>query len=25
MMLVMMQRGCQAIRELGSLDLVRAL
>ncbi|MCV7423572.1 aminoglycoside phosphotransferase family protein [Mycobacterium yunnanensis] len=25
MMLVMMQRGCQAIRELGSLDAVRAL
>ena len=24
MMLVMMQRGCQAIRELGTLDLVRA-
>jgi hypothetical protein len=25
MMLVMLERGCQAIRELGSLDLVRAL
>ncbi|HYO01340.1 MAG TPA: phosphotransferase [Mycobacterium sp.] len=25
MMLVMMERGCQAIRDLGSLDLVRAL
>ena len=25
MMLVMLQRGCQAIRDLGSLDLVRAL
>jgi hypothetical protein len=24
-MLVMMERGCQAIRDLGSLDLVRAL
>ncbi|MDT5105264.1 MAG: hypothetical protein QOI25_2777 [Mycobacterium sp.] len=25
MMLVMLERGCQAIRDLGSLDLVRAL
>ena len=25
MMLVMLERGCRAIRELGSLDLVRAL